>query len=71
MSATPPGVSTLSGNMGNMSFQEACVIGFLSYLRDASYDAVEPHTAFNYLTGARFALKCHHVDTTFVENQRP
>ena len=28
---------------------------------------MESHTAFHNLTGARFALKCHHIDTAFVD----
>ena len=45
-------------------------MAFLSYLRDGSDDfrPVEPATAFNYLTGARFFLKNHNVDTSVVDS---
>ena len=71
MPVTPPGVRSLSGNMDYLSFREACVIGVFSFLRDASYDTVESHAAFNYFTGDCFALKCYHDDTTFVDQKWP
>ena len=52
-----------------LPWEEAFVIAFLSYLRDGNDDSqvVEPATVFNYLAGARFFLKNHNVDTSFVE----
>ena len=45
-------------------------MAFLSYLRDGSddFNPIEPASAFNYLTGARFFLKNHNVDTSIVDS---
>jgi len=66
MRVIPSGVmAALEG----LSWREAFVIAFLSYLRDGGDDhrVIEPSTVSNYLSGARFFLKNHNVDTSFVE----
>ena len=52
-----------------LSWPEAFVIAFLSYLRDGhdNHRVVEPSAASNYLSGARFFLRNHNVDTAFVD----
>ena len=66
MVAVPRGIAEA---LEGLSWPEACVIAFLSFLRDGSdrRGVVEPATAFNYLCGARFFLKNHNVDT-FMES---
>jgi len=66
MARVPPGIAAA---LDGLSWPEACVIAFLSFLRDGSdrRGVVEPSTAFNYLCGARFFLKNHNVDTSFME----
>lgn len=52
-----------------LSWPEAFVIAFLSYLRDGhdNHRVIEPSAASNYLSGARFFLRNHNVDTAFVD----
>jgi hypothetical protein len=66
MRVIPAGVLTA---LEGLSWREAFVIAFLAYLRDGNDDhrVVEPSTVSNYLSGARFFLKNHNVDTSFVE----
>jgi len=66
MRVIPDGVMAV---LDGLSWREAFVIAFLSYLRDGGDDhrMVEPSTVSNYLSGARFFLKNHNVDTSFVE----
>jgi hypothetical protein len=66
MAAVPRGIAEA---LEGLSWPEACVIAFLSFLRDGSdrRGVVEPATAFNYLCGARFFLKNHNVNTSFME----
>jgi hypothetical protein len=66
MTVVPPG---LTAALDGLSWPEACVIAFLSFLRDGGNrrGVVEPATAFTYLCGAKFFLKNHNVDTSFME----
>ena len=54
--------------LDGLSWPEACVIGFLAYLRFVETGAVEPRTASGYLSAARFVLQCRNVDTSFIDS---
>ena len=66
MVLVPPGVSE---HLDGLSFPEACVVGFLSFLRDGGDDNahIESSAVSNYLAGTRFYLKNRNMDTRFVD----
>ena len=63
MQVVPEGVSAA---LCGLSFTVACFVGFLAFLRDGgdNNEPIEPHSACNYMAGARFFLKNHNVDTS-------
>jgi len=50
------------------SFPETVFLGYLNYLRVQVQ--VLPQTAFSYMSAVRFMLKCHNMDTSFLDNSQ-
>ena len=68
MSIIPAGVSTL---LNGLSWHEAVVMGFLSYLHHTEVDSITPNSACTYLSAVIFMLQCMNVDTSFIDSSVP
>lgn len=56
------------GLQSPFSWREACVVGFLTWLRSADCPAVSPHTAFVYLAGVRHFWLQRGMDVGFLKS---